>query len=299
MLVFSVVLCLAVIVPGLLAPGADASLRLVWSELFGLAALSAVVASGSNLTPGPFLRLTRPRPAALVLGALLGVAGMAVAEGLAIPWVAILPRGMLERFDVGRLFDQPPWERLAIAVAASTVAPLCEELAFRGYLLSALGLRRRPAVAIALSALVFALIHLDPVRFPAVLFLGLLYGWIAWRTGSVWPSALAHVVNNGIVSAVALAGGGGRLADAAPTREAIGAAIELGAGAVVLLTGLALGLAHLTAPPPPVACAVLRDPTDPGDGFRFARVPPGLALAVPAGLLSLALLVLAGWWRAG
>jgi len=298
-LVFSVVLCLAVIVPGLLAPGADASLRLVWSELFGLAALSAVVASGSNLTPGPFLRLTRPRPAALVLGALLGVAGMAVAEGLAIPWVAILPRGMLERFDVGRLFDQPPWERLAIAVAASTVAPLCEELAFRGYLLSALGLRRRPAVAIALSALVFALIHLDPVRFPAVLFLGLLYGWIAWRTGSVWPSALAHVVNNGIVSAVALAGGGGRLADAAPTREAIGAAIELGAGAVVLLTGLALGLAHLTAPPPPVARAVLRDPTDPGDGFRFARVPPGLALAVPAGLLSLALLVLAGWWRAG
>jgi membrane protease YdiL (CAAX protease family) len=283
--------------PALAAPGASAAARLVWSELFGLAALSAIAATGANLAPGPFLRLARPRPAALAVGALLGLAGFAVVEAVAVAWVAALPRHLLEQFDVGRAFDQPLAARLAFAAAATVVAPVCEELAFRGYLLSALA-RRGPLLAIGLSSLLFAAIHVDPVRFPAVLLLGLLYGWIAWRAGSIWPSAVAHVVNNGIVSAVALVDPGERLADVAPTRAEVASALTLGAVGLIALVGLLALLRRLTARAEPGDAVVIRDPTDQVPGFRWARVPPALVATVPVALLTLALLALAGL-RAG
>jgi membrane protease YdiL (CAAX protease family) len=279
------------------APGASAAARLVWSELFGVAALAAVCAAGANVAPGPFLRLARPRPAVLAVAVLLGAVGFAAAEAIAIPWVAALPPAWLQRFDVGKLFDQPLSGRLAIAAAATLVAPPCEELAFRGYVLSALAARRGPAAGIAGSAVLFGLIHFDPVRFPAVLALGLLYGWMAWRTGSIWPSTIAHMVNNGIVSAGALAMPVGRLADARPGGAAVTAALAIGVLAAAGLLALGALLRRLGPVPGPSGEAVARDPDDAAPGFRWARVSPRLALVVPASLLGLAALVAEGWWR--
>jgi membrane protease YdiL (CAAX protease family) len=295
-LTFFGILVALLVVPAWVAPGADPLARLLWSDLFGLVLLSAVVATGSNLAPGPFLRLSWPRPAALAVAALLGVAGMVVAEAVGVAWISVLPRHLLEQFDVGRLFDQPLAARLGVAAAATLVAPLCEEVAFRGYLFSAVGLRLGPRFTIAATALLFAAIHIDPVRFLPVLGLGVLYGWIAWRTGSIWPSVLAHALNNGIVSTVAIASPGVRLADAVLTPGAMGEALRLGALGLALLVGLGALLLRVTTPPPQEAAVVLRDPGDPSPGFRWARVPARLALALPAALLALALLTLSGWW---
>ncbi len=84
------------------------------------------------------------------------------------------------------------------------MAPVSEEIIFRGAILRTLlnseGQQplnlKRAWMAIALSALFFALAHVNPVQMPHAFLLGLLLGWLYWRSGSVLPSIVFHVVNN-------------------------------------------------------------------------------------------------------
>jgi uncharacterized protein len=85
-----------------------------------------------------------------------------------------------------------------LAVGAGLVAPVVEELLFRGLLLRAL-LRRVPATAaVAISAVTFALLHLvDPsigtvVALPALATVGVVSGVLAVRTGDLSKSILLH-----------------------------------------------------------------------------------------------------------
>jgi membrane protease YdiL (CAAX protease family) len=82
------------------------------------------------------------------------------------------------------------------------VPGIVEELLFRGYLQSRLLRRWPPVAAIALSTLLFAAAHMDPLHVVGVMPLGIWLGVVAWRTGSVWPAVLCHASNN----AVALVG---------------------------------------------------------------------------------------------
>jgi membrane protease YdiL (CAAX protease family) len=82
-------------------------------------------------------------------------------------------------------------------LAVLVVAPVGEELLFRGVLLRALLRRTSPPTAIFVAALAFALVHvaLDPgagFAVPALLLLGLLSGYEAWRTGDLSRSILLH-----------------------------------------------------------------------------------------------------------
>ena len=82
-------------------------------------------------------------------------------------------------------------------LALGIIAPLAEEVVFRGAILrSLLEKFSKPWTAIAISALLFALIHLNPAQLPHAFVVGLLLGWMYWRTGSIIPGVLLHVVNN-------------------------------------------------------------------------------------------------------
>lgn len=100
--------------------------------------------------------------------------------------------------DVARTFeDSRGVEQVLFAVAVLTLAPLSEELLFRGALLRGLLRRTTPPVAIFVSALAFAVVHVigDPgtgYYMCAFLLLGLVSGWRAWRTGSVSQSIALH-----------------------------------------------------------------------------------------------------------
>ena len=84
-------------------------------------------------------------------------------------------------------------------VVVGLLAPLAEELVFRGAILRSLLLSfRRPWVAIFVSALLFALVHANPAQMPHALLVGLLLGWMYWRTGSILPGVAYHWVNNSI-----------------------------------------------------------------------------------------------------
>lgn len=83
--------------------------------------------------------------------------------------------------------------------AVGLLAPVCEELVFRGAVLKAL-LRWTPRhwVAIAVSALLFALAHANPAQMPHAFVIGLLLGWLYYRTDSVVPGVVYHWVNNSV-----------------------------------------------------------------------------------------------------
>ena len=55
---------------------------------------------------------------------------------------------------------------------------------------------RRPWVCIVVSALIFGLIHLNPVQMVFGSLYGLLLGWLFWRTRSLLPGIVVHVTNN-------------------------------------------------------------------------------------------------------
>lgn len=76
------------------------------------------------------------------------------------------------------------------------VAPLMEELLFRGLILRGLLGRFRPWVAVLLSAMLFGLMHVNPWQMVPTFFLGLVFGWFYLRTGSLWPCVAAHALNN-------------------------------------------------------------------------------------------------------
>jgi uncharacterized protein len=272
--------------PGAVAQQANAFLGLAWSCVFTLLVPAALAASGSNLDVGRALGLARRPPGRLLgLALLVGGAGFFAAGALMALGSLLLPRGWLDVFDVARLFQGSPLQRLALALLAATLAPLCEEVAFRGWLLSALRTRLPTRAALALSGLLFGLMHLDPVRFPALVALGAVFAWLTWRSGSIWPAILAHVTNNAI--GLALAASGSASTNLAAARSRPG---QVAASALVLiaLAGSALAVvlvafrAATPFPPPVDEVLVRRDPAEPSTSFRLARGGRGLALALAA-----------------
>ena len=84
-------------------------------------------------------------------------------------------------------------------VAVGLLAPLAEELVFRGAILRALlQWCSKPWVGIALSALFFAVAHMNPAQFPHAFLIGLLLGWMYYRTDSIIPGIVYHWINNSV-----------------------------------------------------------------------------------------------------
>jgi membrane protease YdiL (CAAX protease family) len=78
------------------------------------------------------------------------------------------------------------------------VAPLTEELLFRGIILRGLLSRFRPWTAVLLTAFLFAANHLNPWQFFSALILGCVLGWFYVRTGSIVFCVLAHAFANSL-----------------------------------------------------------------------------------------------------
>ena len=77
------------------------------------------------------------------------------------------------------------------------IAPVTEETLFRGIILRGLLGRHRPATAVALTSLLFAAVHMNPWQTFSAFFLGILFGWVYLRTGSLMLCMLAHAMYNG------------------------------------------------------------------------------------------------------
>lgn len=88
-----------------------------------------------------------------------------------------------------------PWGYVAVGI----LAPLAEEIVFRGAILrTLLGMmsRKNHWVAIMISAALFGAVHGNAAQFVNALLMGLLLGWMYYRTKSLVPGILMHWVNN-------------------------------------------------------------------------------------------------------
>ncbi len=81
----------------------------------------------------------------------------------------------------------------------AVIAPIVEELIFRGLILQGFRRNYNAFIAVFMSALLFALFHLNPWQFPATFVLGLLLGLIVVRTNSIILSIIGHSINNILV----------------------------------------------------------------------------------------------------
>lgn len=88
----------------------------------------------------------------------------------------------------------------------AVLAPIAEELAFRGVLLMALVPVLGDHGAVWTSALLFATLHLSPISFVHLVLLGVLFARLRLGTGSIYPGMLVHGIYNAIVTAYAWRG---------------------------------------------------------------------------------------------
>ena len=104
-----------------------------------------------------------------------------------------------EEVDQSSDFGQRLFAEIAGILYGGIFGPIAEEIGFRGVLLDGLlKTRCRPWLAILISALVFGLFHGIGVQFFGAMLFGIMVGWLYWRTGSIIPGIIIHVVNNSL-----------------------------------------------------------------------------------------------------
>ncbi|MGH8215923.1 MAG: lysostaphin resistance A-like protein, partial [Rhodanobacteraceae bacterium] len=191
---------------------ANQDVRVVLTVVTIAAAAAVMIAIVRQTWPAQWSRgdlpgfgFVRPRSgyaygAAVLLGVVLVLLGGIMTHLLAGKHpvqqdVSVLARGV------------PITMRILLALLVVFVAPVVEELVFRGVLLSGLASRMRIGWAIVASAVIFGCVHLPDFGFawypvPALILLGLVLAWLRVRTRSLWPSITLHATHN-LVAAIA------------------------------------------------------------------------------------------------
>ncbi len=85
---------------------------------------------------------------------------------------------------------------VSTTLAVCLLAPLMEEMLFRGVLLPAFVYRNKQYIGILSSAALFSLIHFSAEQAIILFIAGICFGILRVKSNSIWPSFLAHCTNN-------------------------------------------------------------------------------------------------------
>lgn len=157
------------------------ALLMIWHLItFGYVKISSRIFS--EVSPSTLVKTT-----ALIFGSMYVL-------NIAMEWIA-LPDFMEDTFM--ELSDEP----LAV-VAMALLAPIVEEMMFRGAIQGYLMRRCSNAwTGIIITAIIFGAIHMNPQQVVYATMLGIIFGWIYYRTRSLLPVIVGHVLNNSIAVA--------------------------------------------------------------------------------------------------
>lgn len=144
--------------------------------------------TGYALDSSHFGRLGGFRMALVVSVATIATAFVVEPVGLLLPDMPEWLEKAMEQLTGG-----PVWVSL---LCVSVFAPLFEEWLCRGLVLRGLLAHMKPAAAIAVSAAFFAVLHMNPWQAIPAFLLGMLFGYVYYKTGSLKLTMLMHCVNN-------------------------------------------------------------------------------------------------------
>ena len=85
----------------------------------------------------------------------------------------------------------------ALIIVGITPA-ICEEAAFRGFLFGSLKHRTKVWIAVLISAALFGLYHMNFLQFFTGLFMGCFMAYMTYKSESIFPSVLFHMLNNSL-----------------------------------------------------------------------------------------------------
>lgn len=193
--------------------------------------MASSIVSGETINPNAQMSPAMMLLALLVANVLIIIASILIrGKGFKLPFRLGLPKGVLVKVTLlsmlamvplmylvnimTELLDLPdimkdqfeamslsPWAIWVIAL----IAPVAEELCFRyGICESMLESRLKDKVkpnqwawiTIGVSAIVFAVIHMNPAQMLGAFAFGLFFGWLYMQTRSIWPVMLCHIFNN-------------------------------------------------------------------------------------------------------
>lgn len=133
----------------------------------------------------------KPTSAACLLWTVAGGAGLIVLTDALMSWLSFLP-DLMEG-----TFTQMSGDVLGV-LCLVVLGPVLEELLFRGAVTRLLLQQYRPWTAIVLSGLIFGIFHINPAQIPGAALMGVFLAWLYWRTQSMVPGIVLHVLNNGL-----------------------------------------------------------------------------------------------------
>lgn len=134
-----------------------------------------------------FLEITKTYFYLIMFGILLGV--LKYNLNLEIP-------GFSQQKDILGLFPQSGILFYLTLLNATVIAPIIEELIFRGALLTNLCKKYSNLTSILISSLIFSLIHFQPEVFGAIFLISLLLSRLFLKTNSLVAPIMFHILNN-------------------------------------------------------------------------------------------------------
>jgi len=177
-------------------------------QLLGLAVPALMMARLHSTRAVNYLRIRSVDSRFLLLAA-VGVMGLQPV----VQWLAQVNQ-QLPLPETVRTFEQTQLELIRTVlesglgvsfnlVMLALVPGFCEEILFRGYAQRQFERASGPVGGILLSGVLFGFYHLRPSQVLPLIVLGLYLAYLTWRTGSLWPAVLVHVLHNGLAVVVA------------------------------------------------------------------------------------------------
>lgn len=114
-----------------------------------------------------------------------------------IPMPDLIKEAFEAAFDASKPAD--------LIISTAILAPVCEELLCRGNMMRGIMVQKGAVKATLWSAFIFALIHFNPWQAIPAFILGCFFGWIYYKTHSIWACIFMHFVNNATSAVMTLA----------------------------------------------------------------------------------------------
>ena len=146
-------------------------------------------------TPAGYLALNRPRPGEIIFAVLSTIALMVASDLLlVVSGRDLVPAYQIEAYQSAK---DSGW-LIGLLLAIIVVAPIGEEIAFRGFLYRGLVRPGYEKLTIVVIAIAWALLHIqyDWLGMAQIFAAGLLLGWVRWASGSTTLTILMHVFIN-------------------------------------------------------------------------------------------------------